>query len=51
MDNLGAVFVGQLKALRPSFISKEPHFNFITAHCESPVLESISLFRHADILP
>ncbi|SPQ25969.1 2c00e388-04bd-4db8-8990-ee307c3bb16f [Thermothielavioides terrestris] len=32
MDNLAAVFVGQLKALRPSFISKEPHFNFITAH-------------------
>jgi hypothetical protein len=28
------ILVGQLKALRPAFISKKPHFNFISAHCE-----------------
>ncbi|KAK3942432.1 Low-affinity potassium transport protein [Diplogelasinospora grovesii] len=32
MENLGDIVIGQLKSMRPSFMSKEPHFNFITAH-------------------
>jgi hypothetical protein len=34
MDGLKDMVLGQLKALRPAFISKKPHFNFISAHCE-----------------
>lgn len=29
-----SVFWDQLKTLKPSFVSKKPHFNFITVHCE-----------------
>ncbi|KAK3375307.1 cation transport protein-domain-containing protein [Podospora didyma] len=32
MDKLRNMLLGQLKALRPFFISKKPHFNFISAH-------------------
>ncbi|ERS99897.1 hypothetical protein HMPREF1624_03264 [Sporothrix schenckii ATCC 58251] len=32
MDNLKNILVAQLKALRPSFLNKKPHFNFITVH-------------------
>ncbi|EAQ89096.1 hypothetical protein CHGG_05715 [Chaetomium globosum CBS 148.51] len=32
MDRLKDMLVGQIKALRPAFISKQPHFNFISAH-------------------
>lgn len=28
-----SIFWEQLKALKPSFLSKKPHFNFITVHC------------------
>ena len=24
----------QVKTLRPAFLSKNPHFNFITVHCK-----------------
>lgn len=34
MDKFKELVVGQFKALRPSFMSKKPHFNFISAHCE-----------------
>ncbi|KAK3301978.1 cation transport protein-domain-containing protein [Chaetomium strumarium] len=32
MDGFRHLVVDQIKALRPSFISKKPHFNFISAH-------------------
>ncbi|KAL2021058.1 hypothetical protein VTK56DRAFT_7713 [Thermocarpiscus australiensis] len=32
MEGFKSLLVGQIKALRPFFISKKPHFNFITAH-------------------
>lgn len=32
INNAKDVLVGQIKALRPAFISKQPHFNFISAH-------------------
>ncbi|GAB1320687.1 low affinity potassium transporter [Madurella fahalii] len=32
MERFKHLLVGQIKALRPSFMSKTPHFNFITAH-------------------
>ncbi|KAK4141645.1 cation transport protein-domain-containing protein [Dichotomopilus funicola] len=32
MDKAKEVVVGQFRALRPSFLSKTPHFNFISAH-------------------
>jgi hypothetical protein len=35
MDAFKDLVFDQLKALRPAFISKKPHFNFISAHCES----------------
>lgn len=31
-----SIFWDQLKALKPSFISNKPHFNFITVHCKYP---------------
>ena len=34
MESFKNLLVGQIKALRPSFFAKKPHFNFITAHCE-----------------
>lgn len=33
-----SIFWEQFKALKPSFASKKPHFNFITVHCELLVL-------------
>lgn len=30
-----SIFWDQLKSLKPSFVSKKPHFNFITVHCKS----------------
>jgi hypothetical protein len=35
LDGLKKFFVRQFQSLRPSIFSKHPHFNFITAHCES----------------
>ncbi|KAK3296136.1 cation transport protein-domain-containing protein [Chaetomium fimeti] len=32
LNNAKDLLVGQIKALRPAFISKNPHFNFISAH-------------------
>ncbi|KAK4158029.1 Low-affinity potassium transport protein [Chaetomidium leptoderma] len=32
MDGVKDLLIGQLKALRPAFIAKKPHFNFISAH-------------------
>jgi Trk-type K+ transport system membrane component len=32
MDDIGRLFWRGFQAIRPSFLSKEPHFNFITAH-------------------
>jgi len=34
--------VGQIKGLRPSFMSHKPHFNFITAHCEFALAKSFA---------
>lgn len=36
MDNFKQLLWGQIKSLKPSIFSKQPHFNFITAHCEFP---------------
>lgn len=36
-----SIFWDQLKSLKPSFVSKKPHFNFITVHCKSR--------RHANV--
>ncbi len=35
MDDLWEMVLGQLQGLRPSFLSKKPHFNFISVHCKS----------------
>lgn len=35
MDSVVEFFWSHVKALKPSFISKKPHFSFISAHCES----------------
>ncbi|CRK40771.1 hypothetical protein BN1708_016828, partial [Verticillium longisporum] len=32
LDNTRAWLLGQIRAAKPSFISKQPHFNFISAH-------------------
>ncbi|KAL2136314.1 hypothetical protein VTI74DRAFT_4348 [Chaetomium olivicolor] len=32
MEAFKELVVGQIKSMRPSFISKKPHFNFISAH-------------------
>ncbi|KAK4106835.1 potassium transport protein TRK1/TRK2 [Parathielavia hyrcaniae] len=32
MDRLKDMLIGHLKALRPAFVSRKPHFNFISAH-------------------
>lgn len=29
----------QLKAVKPAFVSKKPHFNFISVHCPSNPLD------------
>lgn len=34
MDRFKDAFIGQLKALRPGFLSSKPHFHFISAHCK-----------------
>ena len=34
METLRDIVLEQLKSLKPSFISKKPHFNFISAHCK-----------------
>lgn len=44
-EDVGGIVWAQVKALKPSFISKTPHFNFISAHCESQLLPSESTAR------
>ena len=34
MDEFKELVWGQLKSLKPSFLGKKPHFNFISVHCE-----------------
>jgi len=42
MDVAKEHVVRQLKALRPAFLAKKPHFNFISAHCEQRPMPSLS---------
>lgn len=32
----------QIRTLKPSFVSKKPHFNFITAHCKYSAVEDLA---------
>lgn len=36
----------QLRAAKPSFISKKPHFNFISAHCKFTTIPTTILSAH-----
>ncbi len=38
--------VRQLKGLRPAFLAKKPHFNFISAHCEQRLIPSLTQSAH-----
>ncbi|KAM7205055.1 Low-affinity potassium transport protein [Rhypophila sp. PSN 637] len=48
MDNLKNLLVAELKSMRPAFLSKQPHFNFISTHyfyiMGSSLIGSIVLF-------
>jgi len=44
MDGLKGILWTQIKALKPSFLAKKPHFNFISAHCELRVDPLITLY-------
>ncbi|KAM7196046.1 Low-affinity potassium transport protein [Naviculisporaceae sp. PSN 640] len=48
MENLKNLLVAELKSMRPAFLSKQPHFNFISTHyfyiIGSSILGSIILF-------
>ncbi|KAK3380237.1 cation transport protein-domain-containing protein [Lasiosphaeria ovina] len=48
MESFREIVVGQFKALRPSFLAKKPHFNFISTHylwiCGLAITGSIVLF-------
>jgi len=35
MDRFKELAWAQIKALKPSFLAKKPHFNFISVHCKS----------------
>lgn len=50
-----AWLVAQVSAAKPSFLSRSPHFNFISAHCEfCPNVvfsDGLSIYRDADATP
>jgi hypothetical protein len=37
MEDLREMVLAQLKGLKPSILSKKPHFNFISIHCKLAV--------------
>lgn len=41
LDGARAFFWAQLRAVKPAFVSKTPHFNFISVHCKLLLLLSL----------